>query len=57
MKNFLTESHSKREVFENDPWDKEDTDLEIDNEKALKEEQLNSTRDNFLLWKTFQEKS
>lgn len=55
VKKFLTESHSKREFFENELSDKEDRDLEIDDEKDCEEEELKSTRDNFLLWKIFQE--
>ena len=57
MKNFLTETHSKREFFESEFSDKEYTDLETDDEKDCEEEQLKSTRDNFLLWKIFQEES
>lgn len=53
MKNFLTETHSKREFFESEFSDKEDRDLEIDDEKDCEEEELKSTRDNFLLWKIF----
>ena len=55
MKKFLTEAH-KREFFENELSDKEYRDLEIDDEKDCEEEEeLKFTRDNFLLWKIFQE--
>jgi len=57
VKKFLTEAHSKREFFKNESSDKEDTNLEINDEKDCEEEQLKSTRDNFLLWKIFQEES
>ena len=53
VKKFLTEAH-KKEFFENEFWDKE-VDLKIDDEKDCEEEELKSTRDNFLLWKIFQE--
>lgn len=56
VKKFLTEDH-KKEFFENELWDKEDRDMEIDDEKDCEEEQLKSTRDNFLLWKIFQKES
>ena len=48
VKIFLTEAHKK------EFWDKE-VDLKIDDEKDCEEEELKSTKDNFLLWKIFQE--
>ena len=57
VKKFLTEAHSKREFFESEFSDEEDTDLETENKENCEEELLKSTRDNFLLWKIFQEES
>ena len=58
MGKFLTETlrpEEAKEFSRNDQWEENDSEVEIENEKDFEAERLRMSRDNFILWKDFQE--